>query len=110
MNRTGAMTLLVLLAGCSRDLDIPAEPGPGASVITGKIVALEALTGERVPVKDASIELLGTAITTTSGEEGFFSLAPEAGKPWQLLARSGCDAVTRLPPRSRHLRCVPLRR
>jgi|GEM_PF-4014158 len=68
------LVLCLLLAGCSRDLTLPAEPGPGS--ISGR--AVYAVPGQATlkPAARSVVTLIGAGLSATANQAGTFRLEP----------------------------------
>ncbi len=84
--------VLLSFAACSRSLELPnppAPPGPGS--IQGSVVFAKPGQSTLVAAKGATIEILGTSLTTTSLESGYFTLSPIPVSSGALLLRFDAD-------------------
>lgn len=89
MHFVWALLVLALLSGCNRTLaltDPPGPPGPGS--IQGTLVFAEPGRATLQPAIGATIELLGSSVSTTSGgDNGYFNLAPVTRQEGVVLFR-----------------------
>ncbi len=85
--RLAALTVL-LLASCTRELTLPPPPGPPQpGTIYGHVVYAQPGQAQRQPAVGATVELLGTSATTTTGADGNFLLKGITQQTGTLLIR-----------------------
>ncbi len=84
-----AVAASLLFAGCSRDLSVPAPPGPGA--IFGRVVVAVPGQAARAPAAGATVSLLSSSLFATAGENGAFALEGLTQASGQLLFRYDVD-------------------
>ncbi|MBS2022193.1 MAG: carboxypeptidase regulatory-like domain-containing protein, partial [Deltaproteobacteria bacterium] len=85
-------TLLVLAAGCARDLDLPAAT---SNTIDGRAVAEVPGTGETVPAAGARVEFVGTGVAVLADAQGLFHVEnPPPAPRTMLLSWSSTNGAT----------------
>ncbi len=63
---------LIVAFGCTHDLSLPGPLGAGS--LSGRIVYALPGSSDRLPAAGAQVQLLGSSVATTTGEQGFFRL------------------------------------
>src|SRR5690348_11459513 len=84
-----AAGLLLLAAACSRDFTVPPPPGPG--VVYGRVVVAVPGRAERVPAAGATVALLSSSLSATTGDNGTFVLEGITQSTGPLLFRYDLD-------------------
>lgn len=69
-----ALLLLLVAAGCSRDLTVP--PYPPAGSVSGRIVYAVPGRSDLRPARGAVVALIGSGVAVTANQAGTFSLNP----------------------------------
>ncbi len=93
-----ASSLLVCLAAlsCSRDLSLPAPPGPpGDGAVYGRVVASVPGRTEQTPAGGATVALLGSSLSATANADGNFRLDGVDQTTGSLLFQYTVNSVLR---------------
>jgi hypothetical protein len=89
MKRLLACACSCLAVACTRDLQLPPLPGPGT--LYGRVVVAVAGQETPAPAAGASISLLGSSASTTSGPDGSFFIGGVVQTSGSLLFQVGPD-------------------
>lgn len=94
MSRRALIWPLLLALGCELPIALPGAPEPPKpGTLSGRLVLEQPATGKVVAAAGATVQLLGTNVTSIANEEGRFVLGPILGDEGTILFRHG-DAET----------------
>jgi len=87
--RVASCGLLLAAVSCNRSLSVPEPPGPpGPGTVQGTVVYLQPGSDLELPAVGATVELLGTSVSTVVEEQsGRFTLAPITARRGNVLIR-----------------------
>lgn len=93
MNRLRWLPAVLVIAACSRSLELPDPPGPpGPGSVQGQLVYAQPGQSMLRPAVGATVELLGTSLkATVMDDTGYFSLAPIPSETGSILLRFDSD-------------------